>query len=124
MSVGFATTPSVIGHIKSGKMRGLAVTTAQRSPSTPDLPTIGETVAGYETNSWGGVIAPAKLPGEILNRLVLEIKKALASSAVAERYKALDTETDGAGPEAFLDLVRSETPKWADVVRRSGAKVD
>ena len=79
---------------------------------------------GYETNSWGGVIGPARLPQEIVNRLKLEIKKALAAPAVAERYRQLDTEPDGGGPEEFLALVRRETPKWAEVVRRSGAKVD
>ena len=79
---------------------------------------------GYETNSWGGVIGPAKLPKEIVSRLTDEIRKALAAPAVVERYRQLDTEPDGAGPEAFLELVRKETPKWAEVVKKSGAKVD
>ena len=78
---------------------------------------------GYETNSWGGVIGPAKLPKEIVSRLTAEIRKALAAPAVAERYRQLDTEPDGAGPEAFLELVRKETPKWADVVKKSGARL-
>jgi len=81
-------------------------------------------VPGYETNSWGGVIGPAKLPREIVQRLHAEIRNALAAPVVLERYRQLDTEPDGAGPEAFLALVRSETPKWADVVKKSGAKVD
>jgi tripartite-type tricarboxylate transporter receptor subunit TctC len=70
------------------------------------------------------VIGPAKLPREIVQRLHAEIKAALAAPAVIERYKQLDTEPDGAGPDAFLALVRSETPKWADVVKKSGAKID
>ena len=81
-------------------------------------------VPGYETNSWGGVIGPAKLPQEIVLKLTQEIRKALASPAVLERYRSLDTEPDGAGPEAFAELIRRETPKWAAVVKRSGAKLD
>jgi tripartite-type tricarboxylate transporter receptor subunit TctC len=91
----------------------------------PDLPTIAEAgVPGYETNSWGGIIGPAKLPREITLKLHEEIRKALAAPAVLERYRQLDTEPDGAGPEAFAELVRRETPKWGEVVRKSGARVD
>ena len=79
---------------------------------------------GYQTDAWGGVIGPPKLPLEIIRKLNLEIKKALAAPAVAERYKQLDTEPDGGTPEEFLELVRRETPKWAEVIKRSGAKVD
>src|SRR5438132_154128 len=89
------------------------------------VPTVAEAgVPGYETNSWGGVIGPARLSREVISRLHAEIRKALAHSAVAERYRQLDAEPDGGGPEAFLELVRRETPKWAEVIRRSGAKVD
>ena len=79
---------------------------------------------GYETNSWGGVIGPAKLPKEIVMRLTAEIRTALKVPTVVERYRALDSEIDGSTPEEFLALVRRETPKWADVVKRSGAKLD
>jgi tripartite-type tricarboxylate transporter receptor subunit TctC len=81
-------------------------------------------VTGYETVAWGGVIAPANLPREAVAKLHGEIRKALASPLVLERFRQLDTEADGGTPEAFLALVRSETPKWAEVVKRSGAKVD
>jgi tripartite-type tricarboxylate transporter receptor subunit TctC len=81
-------------------------------------------VKGYETVAWGGVIGPAKLPKEIISKSNEEIKKALASPTVVERYKQLDTAPDGGTPEQFLELVRRETPKWAEVIRRSGAKVD
>jgi tripartite-type tricarboxylate transporter receptor subunit TctC len=101
------------------------VSAPKRAATFPDLPTIAEAgVPGYETNSWGGVIGPAKLPQEIITRLHTEIKRALASPAVAERYRQLDTEPDGGTPEEFVALVRKETPKWAEVIRRSGAKVD
>jgi tripartite-type tricarboxylate transporter receptor subunit TctC len=124
IQVMFDNVPSIGPHVKAGRVRGLGVSSPKRAAQFPDLPTIAEAVPGYETNSWGGVIGPAKLPAEVLNRLVIEIRKALAAPAVVERYRQLDTEPDGAGPAAFLELVRKETPKWADVVKKSGAKVD
>ena len=121
----FDNVPSIGPHAKAGRVRGLGVSSPQRAAQFPDIPTIAEAgVPGYETNSWGGVIGPARLPPEVLSRLVSEIRKALAAPAVLERYRSLDTEPDGGGPEAFLELVRKETPKWAEVVKRSGAKVD
>ena len=124
IQVMFDNVPSIGPHVKAGRVRGLGVSAPKRATQFPDIPTIAEAVPGYETNSWGGVIGPAKLPKEIVSRLTAEIRKALAAPAVAERYRQLDTEPDGAGPEAFLELVRKETPKWADVVKKSGAKVD
>jgi tripartite-type tricarboxylate transporter receptor subunit TctC len=124
IQVMFDNVPSIGPHVKAGRVRGLGVSAPKRAAQFPDLPTIAESVPGYETNSWGGVIGPAKLPREIVQRLHAEIKAALAAPAVIERYKQLDTEPDGGGPEAFLALVRAETPKWADVVRKSGAKID
>ena len=124
IQVMFDNVPSIGPHVKAGRVRGLGVSSPKRAAQFPDVPTIAEAVPGYETNSWGGVIGPAKLPSEVVNRLVVEIRKALAAPAVLERYRQLDTEPDGAGPEAFLQLVRKETPKWAEVVKKSGAKVD
>jgi tripartite-type tricarboxylate transporter receptor subunit TctC len=124
IQVMFDNVPSIGPHAKAGRVRGLGVSAPKRAAQFPDLPTIAEAVPGYETNSWGGVIGPAKLPKEIVSRLTDEIRKALAAPAVVERYRQLDTEPDGAGPEAFLELVRKETPKWAEVVKKSGAKVD
>jgi len=124
IQVMFDNVPSIGPHVKAGRVRGLGVSAPKRAAQFPDIPTIAEAVPGYETNSWGGVIGPAKLPKEIVSRLTAEIRKALAAPAVAERYRQLDTEPDGGGPEAFLELVRKETPKWADVVKKSGAKVD
>jgi tripartite-type tricarboxylate transporter receptor subunit TctC len=124
IQVMFDNVPSIGPHVKAGRVRGLGVSAPKRAAQFPDLPTIAESVPGYETNAWGGVIGPAKLPREIVQRLHAEIKAALAAPAVIERYKQLDTEPDGGGPDAFLALVRSETPKWADVVKKSGAKID
>jgi len=121
----FDNISSIGPHAKAGRVKGIAVSGPRRSPVFPDLPTVAEAgVPGYETVAWGGVIGPAKLPGEIVSRLNQEIRKALAAPNVVERYKQLDTETDGGTPEEFLALVRRETPKWAEVIRRAGAKVD
>ena len=121
----FDNLSSIAPHAKSGRVRGIAVSGPRRSTAFPDLPTIAEAgVPGYETVAWGGIIGPANLPRELVMQLNSEIKAALASPAVVERYRQLDTEIDGGTPEEFLALVRRETPKWAEVIRRSGAKVD
>ena len=124
LQVMFDNSSSISPHVKSGRVRALGVSAPKRSAMFPDLPAIAETVPGYETNTWGGVIGPMGLSKDLVVRLGNEIKKALASPAVAERYRQLDTEPDGSGPEAFSALVRSETPKWGAVIRRSGAKID
>lgn len=121
----FDNISSIGPHAKSGRIRGIAVSGARRSPVFPDLPTVAEAgVAGYETVAWGGVIGPAGLPREVMTRLAAEIRKALASPQLIERYKALDTEIDGGTPEEFIALVRRETPKWAAVIKRANVKVD
>jgi tripartite-type tricarboxylate transporter receptor subunit TctC len=121
----FDNVPSIGPHVKAGRVRALGVSAPKRAANFPDVPTIAEAgVPGYETNSWGGVIGPARLPREVVARLNAEIKRALATPVVAERYRQLDSEIDGSTPEEFLALVRRETPKWAEVVRRSGAKID
>jgi len=121
----FDNVPSIGPHAKAGRVRGLAVSGPRRSPSFPDLPTVAEAgVTGYETIAWGGVMGPAGLPKEIVARLHAEIRTALAAPGLQERYRNLDTDIDGGTPEEFLALVRSETPKWAAVIRRAGAKVD
>lgn len=121
----FDNISSIGPHAKAGRVKGIAVSGPRRSPVFPDLPTIHEAgVTGYETVAWGGVIGPAKLPSEIISKLNLEIRKALAAPAVLKRFAQLDTEPDGGTPEEFMALVKRETPKWAEVIRRSGAKVD
>ena len=125
IQVMFDNVPSIGPHVKAGRVRALGVSAPKRAANFPDVPTIAEAgVPGYETNSWGGVIGPARLPREVVARLNAEIKRALAAPALVERYRQLDSEIDGSTPEEFLALVRRETPKWAEVVRRSGAKID
>ena len=124
-SVGFATTPSVIGHVKSGKMRGLAVTSAQRSPSTPELPTLSEAgVAGYEAGTWYGFLVPAGTSKEIISRLHAESVKLLKLPDVRQRLDNAGFDPIGNSPEEFGAYIRSEIEKWGKVVRTAGVRVE
>jgi len=110
---------------KGGKLRALAVTTAKRSSVAPEVPTLAESgLAGYEVGSWQGVFAPAGTPPEIVKRLNAEIVKIIRMPDVNEKLTALGAEPVGNTPEEFGALVRAEVGKWADVVKKSGAKVD
>lgn len=119
-----ANTPVVGPHAQAGRVRALGVSSPQRSPTYPDVPTIAETVPGFEVIAWGGLVGPANLPREIVQRLNSEIRTALASPAVQERFKALGAETTPSTPEEFRELSRRETEKWAKVIKFSGAKMD
>src|SRR5260370_12904624 len=125
IQVMFDNVPSIGPHVKAGRHPALGVSSPKSAASFPDIPTIAEAgVPGYETNSWGGVIGPARLPREVVMKLNSEIRAALRVSLVVERYRQLDSEIDGSTPEEFLALVRRAAPKRAEVVRHSGAKVD
>jgi tripartite-type tricarboxylate transporter receptor subunit TctC len=124
VQVMFDNLTSISPHVRSGKVRGLGVSSLKRSPIFPDIPSIAETVPGYETNSWGGMVVPAATPKAIVAKLNAEINKALQSPALKERYAAIEAEPVGGTPEQFAAFVRKETVKWADVVKKSGAKLD
>jgi tripartite-type tricarboxylate transporter receptor subunit TctC len=110
---------------KSGKLRALAVTTARRSAIAPDVPTLAESgLPGFEVGSWQGVFAPAGTPPEIIRRLNTEIVKILKLPDVSEKLVGLGAEPVGNTSEEFTALVKAEVVKWADVVKKSGAKVD
>ncbi len=118
-------TPVSGPQAQAGRVRALGISSSQRSSTYPDVPTIAESgVPGFEVVAWGGIIGPANMPKEIVARLNAEIRTALASAAVRERFKALGAETDPSTPEEFRELARLETLKWAQVVKFSGAKVD
>ena len=125
VSVGFATTPSVIQHVKSGRLRGLAVTTAKRSPSTPDLPTVSEAgVKGYEAGTWYGFLVPSGTPKEVVSRLHAESIKSLSAADVKQRLDNSGFEPIGTTPEQFGAYIASETGKWGKVVRAAGVRVE
>jgi tripartite-type tricarboxylate transporter receptor subunit TctC len=124
-SVGFATTPSVLAQVRSGKLRALAVTTAQRSPSTPELMTLAEAgVPGYEAGTWYGFLVPTGTPGEIVARLNAETLKLLKASDTRGRLETAGLDVIGSTPEQFGSYIRSEIEKWAKVVKVSGARAD
>ncbi len=111
-------------QVKSGKLRGLAVTGPQRSPSFPDLPAIAETVRGYEVVNWFGILAPAGTPRPIVARLNREFNAGLASADLRSRLASQGADVAGGTPEEFARIIRADFSKWAKVVRESGAKVD
>jgi tripartite-type tricarboxylate transporter receptor subunit TctC len=116
---------SMTPHVKSGKVRGLAVSSPTRSPAFPDLPTIAEAgVPGYDATTWTGVVAPAGVPKAIVTRLNREINLALQSSSLREKLLAIGSEPVTSTPEEFAQFIRKENAKWAEVIKRSGAKVD
>jgi tripartite-type tricarboxylate transporter receptor subunit TctC len=125
VQVMFDNLTSISPHVRSGKVRGLGVSSLKRSPIFPDIPSISEAgVPGYETNSWGGMVAPVGTSKAIVTRLNTEINKALQSPMLKERYASIEAEPVGGTPEQFAAFVKKETVKWGDVVKKSGAKID
>lgn len=128
MDVMFDNLPSAIPHIKSGKLKALAVSSSQRSEAMPDLPTIeeagGPTLKGYEASSWFGLLAPAGTPADVVRRIQQETAKAMSTPAVKEKLLAQGAIPGGNTPEDFAKFIDVEHKKWAQVVKVSGAKVD
>lgn len=123
--VTFDNLASMTPHVKAGRVRALAVTALRRASAVPELPTISEAgVPGFEVVTWSGVVVPTGVSKEIIARLNSEINKALVSEAAKERLADLGYELVGGTSEQFTEFVRKEIAKWADVVKRTGAKVD
>jgi tripartite-type tricarboxylate transporter receptor subunit TctC len=121
----FESLNSIAPHAAAGTVRGLAVSGARRSPAFPDLPTIAEAgVPGYEAGTWSGVIAPAGVPRPIVEKLNAAINRAILSAAFRERFATIGDEPAGGTPEEFAAVIAKDSAKWADVVARSGAKLD
>lgn len=126
MDVMFDNLPSALPQIKAGKLKALAVTSAQRSSALPELPTLEEAgpLKGYEASSWFGLLAPSGAPVEVVARLQQEVARALNSPAIKERLLAQGAMPIGNTPPEFARLIDAELLKWAQVVKASGAKVD
>ena len=123
VSVSIFGTSAAIPHVKSAKLRGLAVTSLRRSNMAPDLPTVAEAgVPGYEASPWYGFMVPAATHKEIVARLHAETVKVLARPDVKERFGTTDFELIGAGPEQFGSHIRSEIEKWGKIVKATGMR--
>jgi tripartite-type tricarboxylate transporter receptor subunit TctC len=124
VQVMFDNMPSIIGHIRGGALRALAVTTVTRSPELPDVPTVAETVPGYEASALFGMGAPKKTPPEIIAKLNREINAVLAEPEVRKRLVELGGEPLITTPEDFGAMIAAETEKWEKVVKFAGIKVE
>jgi len=121
----FDNLTSIGPFVKSGKVRGLAVTGPARTPLFPDLPTVAEAgIPGFEVTVWGGVIGPARLPSQVLARLNEAILKSCDTATLKERLASVGNQCVGGTPEAFSAFLKGELVKWAGIVRTSGAKPD
>ena len=126
VDVMFDNLPSALPHVKGGKLKAFAVTSAQRSGAMPELPTIEEAgqLKGFEASSWFGLLAPAGTPADVVSRLQQETSKALNSPAIKEKLLAQGAIPSGNTPAEFASFIDAEIRKWAPVVKASGAKVD
>jgi len=120
----FDTMLSAMPHVKGGKLRALAVTSAKRSPAAPDLPTVADTLPGYEAIAWNNLLAPAGTPKDVIAKLSAELKKVLDQPDVKERFAAQGFAATWTTPEASAAFMQSEVDKWAKVVKASGATLD
>jgi len=104
-------------HLKDGKLRALAVTSAQRSPLLPDLPTVAESVPGFESTTWFGVFGPKGMPPDIVQKLNSEINAVLKSAEFRDRLKTLGYDAAGGTPADFARVVASDSAKWSKLIR-------
>ena len=123
--ISFATPPSVMPHVKSGRLKVIAVTSARRSSALPDMPTLAESgVPGYNVEGWVGFYVPAKTPDNILARLYGETAKVLKLPEVRDAVLATGAETSGISPRETSAVVREETVMWAKLIKSTGVKIE
>lgn len=125
ISLMFASLPSAITHVRSGRLRAVAVTGAKRSAAVPDLPTVAESgFPGFETSAWQGLLAPARTPRNVIDRLHAAALSALERPIMRERLAADGAEGVGSTPQALTAFVRAEIAKWSKVVRAAGIRAE
>jgi tripartite-type tricarboxylate transporter receptor subunit TctC len=121
----FDPIPTSLPHVKNGRLRAIAISTAARSPAIPDLPTVAEAgVPGYESSLWYGVLLPARTPPAIIARLNETINAILREADVKERFAALGAEPLGSSPADFGKYIRTEVIKWGKVIKTVGIRAD
>jgi len=125
IQVMFSTYVVALPHVKSGRLRVLAVTTAKRQPLLPDLPAVAETVPGFDISNWNGMFVPAKTPRAIADRLFVEINKAIKNAEVKKRQNAAGIEPVGSASRAeFVKFLRDDSARWAKIVKDANIKVE
>ncbi len=125
VAVTWATAPSGVPFVKAGKLRALGVSTARRMPALPEVPTIAEAgVPGYDAMGWNGLVGPAHMPPAVVQKVNAAVVKIFNTPQVRERFVALGAEPIPSTPEAFASLMQAELPKWAKIVKASGARLD
>ena len=120
----FGTMPTVLPHAKAGKLRALATIGSARSAAAPDLPTVAETIPGFEVNNWIGIFAPAGTPADIVRKWNANVNNIMQGAEMKQRLLVEGARFTSNTPEQFGDFVKSEIAKWAPVVKASGARVD
>ncbi|MBC5781405.1 tripartite tricarboxylate transporter substrate binding protein [Ramlibacter sp. USB13] len=119
-----SSIPTLLGHIKSGKMRPLAVTALKRADDLPQVPAIAETYKGFEAVTWFGIVGPANLPKDVVAKLNADINKALKDPELVKKLGDQGADVEGSTPEQFAKLIRDDMTRWGKIVKESGAKVD
>lgn len=123
-TVSFSTTPAALPNIQAGKLRPLAVTSAKRSPVLPDVPALGETIKGYDILLYSGIMGPAGIPRDIVNKLHAELMKMLKQPKVREQWARYGASPVSMTPEQFTEHLKSDIAKLGKIVKASGAKID
>jgi tripartite-type tricarboxylate transporter receptor subunit TctC len=124
VQVAFDNLQPSIPHIKAGKLRGLAVTTASRSQAVPELPTVGDAVRGYEASTWNGVCGPKNMPADVVERLNKEITAGLGDATIKARLADMGAWTLPGSPADFNKMIGEEVEKWAKVIKAANLKAD
>jgi tripartite-type tricarboxylate transporter receptor subunit TctC len=121
----FSSAPSVVPHIRNGRLRALAVGSAKRTPALPDVPTVAESgVPGYEYTTWYGIFAPGKTPPPVIAKLNAEIVRMLAEPQMKQRFQSQGGDPTSSTPAALAAYMREETARWTRVIRTAGIKIE
>jgi tripartite-type tricarboxylate transporter receptor subunit TctC len=120
----FTTTISAAPHVKSGKLRAIAITSAKRQPAMPDVPTVGETLPGYQAEAFQGMLLPAGAPAAVVNKLAAEVARIVKLPDIAQRFQLDGAEAVGSMPLEFTVFLKAEMQKWGRVIRDAGIKAD
>jgi tripartite-type tricarboxylate transporter receptor subunit TctC len=118
----FTTTISAAAYVKSGKLRAVAITSAQRVSSMPDVPTVGETLPGYRAEAFQGMMAPSGVPKAVVEKLAMEVRRIVKLPDVAERFELDGAVPVGSTPAEFSAFLKSEMQKWSKVIKDAGIK--